>query len=119
MTRDCTVNMCLPRPRRILKKKLLCFSAWVGSQETVLVRLTLITGQGSYQDFITFSAISSEVTTKQVIVDVGTQREDNHDPKLYYQFTSDCVGVTSCEDGSWTVEVKVKDTDSGKKLGYS
>ena len=80
------------------------------------MRLTLTTRPGAYQDVVTFTAAGSETVSKRVIVDVGVFKEDRRDPELDYHFTSDCSDVLfgSCEDGTWTVEVKAKDTGSGK-----
>ncbi|KAJ3640115.1 hypothetical protein Zmor_003431 [Zophobas morio] len=88
---------------------------WINPGETATVRLTLTTRPGAYQDVVTFTAAGSETVSKRVIVDVGVFKEDRRDPELDYHFTSDCSDVLfgSCEDGTWTVEVKAKDTGSG------
>ncbi|XP_044256195.1 uncharacterized protein LOC123006088 isoform X2 [Tribolium madens] len=88
---------------------------WINPQETATVRVTLTTRSGQYQDFITFTAAGTETVTKKVIVDVGISSDDRRDPHIDYHFTSDCTGVLlgSCEDATWTVEVKAKDTGSG------
>ncbi|KAJ3623015.1 hypothetical protein MTP99_019275 [Tenebrio molitor] len=88
---------------------------WINPQETATVRITLTTRPGFYQDLITFSVVGSETVTKNVLVDVGSTKEDRHDPYLDYHFTSDCTSVLfgACEDATWTVEVQAKDTGSG------
>jgi hypothetical protein len=93
------------------------FSKWINPQETATVRITLTTRPGFYQDLITFSVVGSETVTKNVLVDVGSTKEDRHDPYLDYHFTSDCTSVLfgACEDATWTVEVQAKDTGSGKQ----
>ncbi|XP_015835407.1 uncharacterized protein LOC103314874 [Tribolium castaneum] len=88
---------------------------WINPQETATVRVTLTTRSGQYQDHITFTAAGTETVSKKVIVDVGISNDDRRDPHIDYHFTSDCTGVLlgSCEDATWTVEVKAKDTGSG------
>lgn len=52
-----------------------------------------------------------------MLVDVGTQNDpDNTPPSLDYSFSSDCSKYvfSECSQGSWTIEVKAKDTESGK-----
>lgn len=49
-------------------------------------------------------------------MDVGTQVDpDNTAPSLDYSFSSDCSKYvfSECSQGSWTIEVKAKDTESG------
>ncbi|XP_018565001.1 uncharacterized protein LOC108906271 [Anoplophora glabripennis] len=89
----------------------------IGPEETAIIRLTLITGFGSYEDEITFTAwIGSELFKKKVIVDVRNQALiDNDSPELDYSFSSDCSKFifSKCSEGTWTVKITAKDTGSG------
>ncbi|KAJ8984489.1 hypothetical protein NQ317_006149, partial [Molorchus minor] len=89
----------------------------ISPEETVVVRVNLVTKLGTYQDEIQFTAsIGSESFTKKVMIDVGMQvAYDDINPELDYSFSSDCSKVvfSSCEDGTWTVKIKAKDSGSG------
>ncbi|KAG5880946.1 hypothetical protein JTB14_010377 [Gonioctena quinquepunctata] len=88
----------------------------ISPHQTAIVTLTLSLKYGTYQDTITFSAsLGSESVTKKVLVDVGSQITDTTEPSLDYTFLSDCskVLLSSCDQGTWTIEVRAKDTESG------
>ncbi|KAJ8945643.1 hypothetical protein NQ314_009178 [Rhamnusium bicolor] len=89
---------------------------FISPEETAIVRVTLTTRYGSYQDEVTFSAtIGSEAFTKKVTVDIGTQMAyDNIEPELDYTYSSDCSKVvfSNCADGTWTIKIKARDSGS-------
>nr|XP_023016638.1 uncharacterized protein LOC111505954 isoform X2 [Leptinotarsa decemlineata]XP_023016639.1 uncharacterized protein LOC111505954 isoform X2 [Leptinotarsa decemlineata] len=89
----------------------------ISPQQTTTVTLTLAVRYGTYQDTITFKAtVGSEVVEKKVLVDVGMQPlTDNTGPSLEYSYLSDCSKVVfaNCDQGTWTIEVKARDTGSG------
>lgn len=54
---------------------------------------------------------------KKALMDVGTQVEpDKTAPSLDYSFSSDCSKYvfSECKQGSWTIEVRATDTESGR-----
>lgn len=85
--------------------------------ETKTVTLTLASRPYSGTDTITFKAMGSETIEKKVIVTVGNPNTyDRTDPELDWQYTSDCTNliIKDCDGGTWTIEVKAKDTGAGK-----
>ncbi|XP_049818256.1 uncharacterized protein LOC109596380 isoform X2 [Aethina tumida] len=84
--------------------------------ETKTVTLTLASRPYSGTDTITFKAMGSETIEKKVIVTVGNPNTyDRTDPELDWQYTSDCTNliIKDCDGGTWTIEVKAKDTGAG------
>ncbi|CAG9855432.1 unnamed protein product [Phyllotreta striolata] len=90
----------------------------IAPKEMAVVTLTLSVKYGSYQDLITFVvSVGSEFIYKRVVVDVGTSQvtSDKQPPYLDYSYLSDCSKVvfSNCEQGTWTIEAKAKDSESG------
>lgn len=69
-----------------------------------------------YKDIITFIATGPERIEKSVFMNVDTNKIVDYDePYLGHRYTSDCLNVllSSCEGGSWAIEVVAQDTGSG------
>lgn len=71
----------------------------------------------TYEDTITLTANpGTDIVEKKVLIDVGTQTNtDNTPPSLDYSFLSDCSKYvfSECKQGSWSIEIKARDTESG------
>lgn len=98
------------------------FSAILGPHASTTVRVAVLPKSGQRSDRITFIARGSEQVRKEVIVDIESNyRTDSDAPSVDYTFTSDCTDVvlSKCEQGTWTIKVSAKDSESGMSFFFS
>ncbi|XP_044765163.1 uncharacterized protein LOC123321563 isoform X2 [Coccinella septempunctata] len=96
------------------------YIAILGPHASTTVRVAVLPKSGQSSDRITFIATGSEQVRKEVIVDIESNdyRSDTDSPLVDYTYTSDCTDVvlSKCKEGTWTIKISAKDTESGLKL---
>ncbi|XP_057672110.1 uncharacterized protein LOC130903794 [Diorhabda carinulata] len=89
----------------------------ISPEETIIVTVTLASKYTTYQNLVTFRAdVGSKYVEKKVQIDVGSKsNNDNTIPSLDYTYLSDCSKVifSNCDQGTWTIEAKARDQESG------
>jgi hypothetical protein len=92
-------------------------SVWLAPNQREAVRVTLMIPQGSelgLKDKITFTSQSIIQVQQSVVITVATNGViDPWQPHLWYTYNTRCDWRASCVGGTWSVEVVVRDWESG------